>query len=86
MFGVLLGLTFRVFILVPAALLVLVGLPSIGAASEAGAVWMIALDIGVIAAMQLGYAGGSVVVAKRVRECHQKPHRRGVSGAGRGIL
>jgi hypothetical protein len=63
MFGVLLGLTFRVFILVPAALLVLVGLPSIGAASEAGAVWMIALDIGVIAAMQLGYAGGSVVVA-----------------------
>ena len=63
MFGVLLGLTFRVFILVPAALLALVGLAGMGAASEAGAMWMIALDIGVIAAMQLGYAGGSVVLA-----------------------
>jgi hypothetical protein len=63
MFGVLLGLTFRVFILVPAALLALVGLAGMGAASEAGAVWMIALDIGVIVAMQLGYASGSIVAA-----------------------
>lgn len=63
MSGVLLGLTFRVFILIPAALLALVGLAGMGAASEAGAIWMIALDIGVIAAMQIGYAGGSIVVA-----------------------
>jgi hypothetical protein len=63
MFGVLLGLTFRVFILVPAALLALVGLAGMGAASEAGAMWMIALDIGVIVAMQLGYASGSMVAA-----------------------
>jgi hypothetical protein len=63
MFGVLLGLTFRVFSLVPAALLALVGLAGMGAASEAGACWMIVLDIGVITAMQLGYAGGSVVAA-----------------------
>jgi len=63
MFGVLLGLTFRVFILVPAALLALVGLAGMGAASEAGAMWMIALDIGVIVAMQLGYASGSIVAA-----------------------
>jgi hypothetical protein len=63
MFGVLLGLTSRVFILVPAALFALIGLAGMGAASEAGAMWMIALDIGVIAAMQLGYAGGSVVLA-----------------------
>jgi hypothetical protein len=63
MFGVLLGLTFRVFILVPAALLALVGLAGMGAASEAGAVWMIAVDIGVIVAMQLGYASGSIVAA-----------------------
>jgi hypothetical protein len=63
MFGVLLGLTFRVFILLPAALLALVGLAGMGAASEAGAVWMIAVDIGVIVAMQLGYASGSIVAA-----------------------
>jgi hypothetical protein len=63
MFGVLLGLTFRVFILIPAALLSLVVLAGLGAASEAGAVWMIALDIGVITAMQLGYASGSIVAA-----------------------
>jgi hypothetical protein len=34
-----------------------------GVAGEAGALWMITLDIGVIAAMQLGYVGGSIVVA-----------------------
>jgi hypothetical protein len=60
---VLLGLTFRVFLLVPAAFLAVVGLAGMGVAGEAGALWMITLDIGVIAAMQLGYAGGSIVVA-----------------------
>ena len=63
MLGVLLGLTFRVFILIPAAVLTLVGLAGIGAASEAGACWMFALDIAIIAAMQVGYAGGSVAAA-----------------------
>jgi hypothetical protein len=63
MFGVLLGLTFRVFILIPAATLALVGLAGIGAASEADACWMIALDIAIITAMQVGYAGGSAVAA-----------------------
>jgi hypothetical protein len=64
--GVWLGLTFKVFVLVPAAILALATLGGSGAASEAGAVWMIALDISVIAAMQAGYLGGSalfVVVA-----------------------
>ena len=32
-----------------------------GAANEAGAVWMIVLDISVIAAMQAGYIGGSAL-------------------------
>jgi hypothetical protein len=38
--GVWLGLTFRVFILVPAAILALATLAGSGAANEAGAVWM----------------------------------------------
>jgi hypothetical protein len=59
--GVWLGLTFRVFILVPAALLALATLAGSGAASDAGAFWMIVLDIAVIAAMQTGYIGGSVL-------------------------
>jgi hypothetical protein len=64
--GAWLGLTFRVFILVPAAILALATLAVSGAANEAGAVWMIVLDTSVIAAMQAGYMGGSalfVVVA-----------------------
>jgi hypothetical protein len=32
-----------------------------GAASEAGAFWMIVLDISVITAMQAGYIGGTAV-------------------------
>ena len=60
--GVWLGLTFRVFVLVPAALLALVSLAGLGAASEVGTLWMIAFDIAIIGAMQVGYVGGSVLV------------------------
>ena len=59
--GVWLGLTFRVLILVPAAILALATLAGSGAASEAGALWMMVLDISVIAAMQAGYIGGSAL-------------------------
>jgi hypothetical protein len=59
--GVWLGLTFRVFILVPAAILALATLAGSGAANEAGAVWMIVLDTSIIAAMQAGYIGGSTL-------------------------
>jgi hypothetical protein len=59
--GVWLGLNFRVFILVPAAILALATLAGSGAASEAGALCMTVLDISVIAAMQAGYIGGSVL-------------------------
>jgi hypothetical protein len=59
--GVWLGLTFRVFVLVPAAILALATLAGSGAASEAGALWMVALDICVIAAMQAGYIGGNAL-------------------------
>ena len=53
-----LGLTFRFFILVPAAILALATLAGSGVASEAGAVSIIVLDVLVIAAMQAGYVGG----------------------------
>jgi hypothetical protein len=59
--GVWLGLTFRVLILVPAAVLALATLAGSGAANEAGALWMMVLDISVIAAMQAGYIGGSAL-------------------------
>jgi len=59
--GVWLGLTFRVFILVPAATLAVAILAGSGAASDAGAMWMVVLDISVIAAMQAGYLGGSAL-------------------------
>jgi hypothetical protein len=59
--GVWLGLNFRVFILVPAAILALATLAGSGAASDAGAMWMVVLDISVIAAMQAGYLGGSAL-------------------------
>jgi hypothetical protein len=36
MVGVLLGLTFRVFVLIPAAVLILIGLATVGAGSEVG--------------------------------------------------
>ena len=63
MVGLLLGLTFRVFILIPAAVVALIGLAAIGAASEAGVCWMIAFDVAIITAMEVGYLGGSAVVA-----------------------
>jgi hypothetical protein len=63
MLGIWLGLTFRVFILIPAAILALVTLAGSGAASETGALWMIVLDISVITAMQAGYIGGSALFA-----------------------
>src|SRR6476619_3280903 len=56
--GVWLGLTFRVLILVPAAILAIATLAGSGAASDAGALWMMVLDNSVIAAMQAGYIGG----------------------------
>ena len=59
--GVCLGLTFWVFILVPAALLALAILAGSGATSEAGAFWMIVFDISVITAMQAGYIGGTAL-------------------------
>src|SRR6476646_7566475 len=59
--GVWLGLTFRVLILVPAAILALATLAGSGAANEAGALWMMVLDISVIAAMQAGYIAGSTL-------------------------
>jgi hypothetical protein len=59
--GVWLGLTFRVLILVPAAILAIATLAVSGAASDAGALWMMVLDISVIAAMQAGYIGGSAL-------------------------
>ena len=59
--GIWLGLTFRVLILVPAAILALATLAGSGAANEAGALWMMVLDISVIAAMQAGYIGGSAL-------------------------
>jgi hypothetical protein len=59
--GVWLGLTFRVLVLVPAAILALATLAGSGAAREAGALCMMILDISVIAAMQAGYIGGSAL-------------------------
>ena len=59
--GVWLGLTFRVFILFPAAIFALATLAGSGAASEAGALGMVVLDISVIVAMQAGYIGGSAL-------------------------
>ena len=52
---------FRVLILVPAAILALATLAGSGAASEAGALWMMILDISVISALQAGYIGGSTL-------------------------
>jgi len=63
MVGLLLGLTFRVFVLIPAAVLILIGLATIGAGSEVGVCWMIAFDVAIITALEVGYVGGSAVVA-----------------------
>jgi hypothetical protein len=63
--GVWLGVTIRVFALLPAAILALATLAGSGVATEAGALSMIALDISVIAAMQLGYISGSALFVAR---------------------
>ena len=60
--GVWLGLTFRAFILVPAALLALAILAGSGAVGEAGAFSMIALDVAVVVAIQAGYVVGGIAL------------------------
>ena len=69
--GAVLGLRYRVFILLPAVMLVLVVVIGVGVARGAGS-GRIALDILVaLTALQLGYAGGSAFAAARKRH---KPH------------
>jgi hypothetical protein len=63
--GALLGLRFRVFILVPAITFALVLVIGVGVARESG-IWWIALEMVVVAtALQLGYLGGSAFAATR---------------------
>jgi hypothetical protein len=63
--GALLGLRFRVFILVPAITFALALVIGVGVAREAG-IWWIALEMVVVAtALQLGYLGGSAFAATR---------------------
>jgi hypothetical protein len=58
--GALLGIRFRVFILIPAVLLTVAIVTGFGLARESGA-WRILLEIVVVStALELGYAGGSV--------------------------
>jgi hypothetical protein len=65
--GALLGLRYKVFILLPAATFVLVFVIGVGVAHGDG-IWSIALDMMVAAtALQLGYAGGSAFAAARKR-------------------
>jgi hypothetical protein len=61
--GAVLGLRYKVFILLPAATFVLVFVIGVGVAHGAG-IWSIALDMMIAAmALQLGYAGGSAFAA-----------------------
>ena len=65
--GAVLGLRYKVVILLPAATFVLVFVIGVGVAHGAG-IWSIALDMMVAAtALQLGYAGGSALAAARKR-------------------
>jgi hypothetical protein len=65
--GAVLGLRYKVFILLPATTLVLVFVVGIGVAREAG-IWRIALDMVVATtALQLGYVGASAFAAARKR-------------------
>jgi hypothetical protein len=65
--GAVLGLRYKVFILLPAAAFVLVFVVGVGVAHGAG-IWSIALHMFVTAtALQLGYAGGSALAAARKR-------------------
>ena len=58
--GALLGMRFRVFILLPVVLLTVAIVAAVGLARESGA-WRILLEIVVVmAALELGYLGGSV--------------------------
>lgn len=70
--GAVLGLRYKVFILLPASTFVLVCVIGVGVARGAG-IWRIALDVMVATtALQLGYAGGSAFAAVRER---RKLHR-----------
>ena len=65
--GAVLGLRYKVFILLPASTSVLVCVIGIGVARGAG-IWRIAPDVIVATtALQLGYAGGSAFAAARKR-------------------
>ena len=65
--GAVLGLRYKVFILLPAATFVLVFVIGVGVAYGAG-IWSIALDMMIAAmALQLGYAAGSAFAAARKR-------------------
>jgi hypothetical protein len=65
--GAVLGLRYKIFILLPAATFMLVFVIGFGVAREAG-IWRIALDMMVaMTALQLGYAGGSAFAAARER-------------------
>jgi hypothetical protein len=58
--GALLGMRFRVFILLPVVLLAVAIVATVGLARESGA-WRILLEIVVVmTALELGYLGGSV--------------------------
>jgi hypothetical protein len=60
--GALLGMRFRVFILVPAVLLGVAIVTGVGIARESG-IWWVAFEIVVITtALEVGYLGGSVAV------------------------
>ena len=66
--GTLLGLRFRVFILVPTITFALVFVIGVGVAREAG-IWWIALEMVLVAtALQLGYLGGSAFAATRATD------------------
>ena len=65
--GAVLGLRYKVLILLPAATFVLVFVIGVGVARGAG-IWRIALDMMVATtALQLGYVGGSAFAAARKR-------------------
>jgi len=65
--GAVLGLRYKVFILLPAATFVSVFVIGVGVARGAG-IWRIALEMMVaMTALQLGYAGGSAFTAARQR-------------------
>jgi hypothetical protein len=69
--GAVLGLRYKIFILLPAATFMLVFVIGVGVAGGAG-IWRIALDMMVATtALQLGYAGGSAFAAARALQAPQ---------------